>query len=748
MLRIYLNNENEYLDLYENESLELTVSSKDLSDPVKVIGDISKELSVPATKKNNNIFKHYHRGDVSGQLDARKFIQCTLIIANQPNKTGRISLESVSVKSGVPYEYKLRYHSDLAEMIKKLGEDKLSDVDMSAYDDANWDAKDAFENASFTHNQAIVYPLCSIKNRFIFSASNVSAALDLDKTKNIAYNTTIGTGTTSNTIENFSLSPEDVIPALRVGNILDRIETEYDLDFTGAIREDYVEDLRLWLNREIKTQEGDVFTGAASSLTTISGSLAAADGFIGTQSIAFNNPAPDSTQVTISATFSGTGSINMKYDGATVASVTSSGGTSSIYNVTNGGVMTFDAELSQSTTVNLTITINHYDSVNPVNNYTVTLTDSFGTGALGVLDISQRVPDVTVKEFLRTLFEMFNLVSTAETDSTGTVVVNTYHYDYFIYSGNTIDLNKYLDSSDREVLPPNNYSSVTFEATKGDTAIETGYLNTQERKFGYLNYEDDNSDRLSGTDYKVSLKSMFQPLERLQDVTTSAFRDIETATFLDTDNNRKLGKLAFTYATRSSTNTADRLSWRDTTLSAQEAIQNYVVPSNIYTLESVPLRNDSALRNFAVGLHFSEELNVTDPSIDISGISLFNLFYKGTVKNLFNQSFRRTKLDCFLPSNVIADLTPNTKLLIANNYYLISSYTVDYRTQRVSFELLQVGSSIPSEFTLNSDSYSSVSGTGTVIYLDSTGKINYLDVGTGGSTINSIGAVKRTYNIA
>ena len=77
MLRIYLNNEAEYLDLYENESLELTVSSKDLSDPVKIIGDISKELSVPATKKNNNIFKHYHRGDVSGQLDARKFIQCT-----------------------------------------------------------------------------------------------------------------------------------------------------------------------------------------------------------------------------------------------------------------------------------------------------------------------------------------------------------------------------------------------------------------------------------------------------------------------------------------------------------------------------------------------------------------------------------------------------------------------------------------------------------------------------------------------
>lgn len=747
MLRIYLNNDNEYLDLYENEGLELTVSSKDLSDPVKVIGDISKQLSVPATKKNNTLFKHYHRGDVSGQLDARKFIQCTLIIANQPNRTGRLSLESVSVKNGVPYEYKLRYYSDLAEMIKELGEDKLSDVDMTAYDDANWDAKDAFENISFTHNQAVVYPLCSVKNRFIFSQSNQSAATDLDKTKNIAYNTGIGSGTTSLTTQNFSLSPEDVIPALRVGNILDRIENQYDLDFTGAIREDYVGDLRLWLNREIKEQEGDVFIGAATGLSVTSGSLAAADGLVSSNQIVFT-AADLELEVSISATFSGTGSVNMKYNGTTVASVTSTGSTSAIFDIVSGGIMTFDAELSTSATVSLTVNIDAYDRDNPANDYSVTVFDSFGTGSLGVLDISQRVPDVTVKDFLRTLFEMFNLVATAETDSSGTVVINTYHYDYFIYSGNTIDLNGFIDTSNREVMPPNNYSSVTFEATKGETAIETGYLNTQERKFGYLNYEDDNSDRLSGTDYKVSLKSMFQPLEQLQDVTTSAFRDIEAATFLDTDNNRKLGKLAFTYATKGSSNINDRLSWRDSTLSNQEAIRYYVVPSNIYSIESTPIRHDSASRNFAVGLHFSEELNVQDPSIDVTGIGLFNLFYKGTVKNLFNQSFRRTKLDCFLPSNIIADLAPNTKLLIANNYYLISSYTVNYKTQKVSFELLQVGSSIPSEFSLNSDNYSSVSGTGTVIYMDTSGKINYLDVGTGGNTINSVGEVKRTYNIA
>ncbi len=747
MLRIYLNNESEYLDLYENESLELTVEAKDLSDPVKIIGDISKELTVPATKKNNNIFKHYHRGDVVGQIDARKFIQCTLIMANQPNKTGRISIESVSVKSGVPYEYKLRYYSDLAEMIKKLGEDKMADVDLSAYDDSNWVAKDAFRNTSFTHNQAVVYPLCAHRTRFIWSSSNPSAALALENTKNIAYNSTIGTGTTSVTTQNFSMSPEDVIPALRVGNIIDRLELQYGLTFSGAIEEDYIQNLRLWLNKEIKESEGSEFTGIADTLSLTSGVLDSQDGFISVNQIAFNNPSPDTTRVRFSATYSGTGEVRMKSNGSTVQTINSTGATSGNHNITGSEIITFDATTSVSTTVAITITIEHFDSVNSANDYTVTVSDSFGTGALGTLDISQRVPDVTVKDFLRTLFEMFNLVATSNTSTDGTVNIETYHYDYFIYSGGVIDISKYMDSSDREVLPPNNYSSVTFEATKGDTAIETGYLNTQERKFGYLNYKDDNSDRLSGTDYKVSLKSMFQPLEQLIDITNNSVKEVEVATFLDTDNNRKMGKLCFTYATRSNTSSSTYISWRESTISNQEFISHYVLPSNVYADESVPLRQSVASINYLVGLHFSEEQLVSAPEVNITGVSLYNNFYKGTVRNMFDESFRRTKLKCYLPSNIITDLAPNTKILVNGSYYLISSYTVDFRTQLVNFNLLLVGSKLPSDFELQSNFYQTTSGTGRVTYMSSLGKIIYTDVGTGGSTINSIGEVKSTYNL-
>ncbi len=747
MLRIYLNNEEQYLDLYENESLKLTVEAKDLSDPVKIIGDISKELTVPATKKNNNIFKHYHRGDVVGQIDARKFIQCTLIMANKPNKTGRISIESVSVKSGVPYEYKLRYYSDLAEMIKKLGEDKMADVDLSAYDDSNWVAKDAFRNTAFTHNQAVVYPLCAHRTRFIWSSSNPSAALALDNTKNIAYNSIIGSGTTSVTTNNFSMTPEDVIPALRVGNIIDRLELQYGLSFSGAIEEDYIQNLRLWLNKEIKESEGSEFTGIADSLSLTSGSLDSQDGFIGTNQIAFNNPAPDTTRVRFSATFSGTGEIRMKSNGSTVQTINSTGATSGNHNITGSEIITFDATTSVSTTVAITITIEHFDSVNSANDYTVTVTDSFGTGALGTLDISQRVPDVTVKDFLRTLFEMFNLVATSSTSSDGTVNIETYHYDYFIYSGNTIDISRYMDSSDRDVLPPNNYSSVTFEATNGETAIETGYLNTQERKFGYLNYKDDNSDRLSGTDYKVSLKSMFQPLEQLRDVTNNSVKEVEVATFLDTDNNSKMGKLCFTYATRSNVTSSTYISWRESTISNQEFISHYVLPSNIYADESVPLRQSSATINYLVGLHFNEEQLVSAPEVDITGVSLYNNFYKGTVRNMFDESFRRTKLKCYLPSNIITDLAPNTKLLVNGSYYLISSYTVDFRTQLVDFNLLLVGSKLPDDFELQTTFLQTSSGTGRVTYMSSAGRLTYTDIGTGGNNINSIGEVKSTYNL-
>ena len=100
-----------------------------------------------------------------------------------------------------------------------------------------------------------------------------------------------------------------------------------------------------------------------------------------------------------------------------------------------------------------------------------------------------------------------------------------------------------------------------------------------------------------------------------------------------------------------------------------------------------------------------------------------------------------------MPSNIITDLAPNTKLLVNGSYYLISSYTVDFRTQLVDFNLLLVGSKLPSDFELQSNFYQTTSGVGRVTYMSSLGRIIYTDIGTGGNTINSIGEVKSTYNL-
>ena len=59
MQAIQLYIENERLEMFKDESLEITQSIKNVRDISKVFTTFSKQFSVPASKTNNRIFQHY-----------------------------------------------------------------------------------------------------------------------------------------------------------------------------------------------------------------------------------------------------------------------------------------------------------------------------------------------------------------------------------------------------------------------------------------------------------------------------------------------------------------------------------------------------------------------------------------------------------------------------------------------------------------------------------------------------------------
>ena len=56
-LQLYI--EGQRIDLFKDENVSLTQSIKNVKDISKIFTDFSKTFSVPASKENNKVFKHY-----------------------------------------------------------------------------------------------------------------------------------------------------------------------------------------------------------------------------------------------------------------------------------------------------------------------------------------------------------------------------------------------------------------------------------------------------------------------------------------------------------------------------------------------------------------------------------------------------------------------------------------------------------------------------------------------------------------
>ena len=101
------------LDLFEEESINITNSIKEVKDIAKVFTDYSQQFNVPASKPNNKLFKHYYNFDIQGGYDARVKREALIKINGEDYRTGFVSLSSVSMKN-----HSL-FHTRLASMVKQ-----------------------------------------------------------------------------------------------------------------------------------------------------------------------------------------------------------------------------------------------------------------------------------------------------------------------------------------------------------------------------------------------------------------------------------------------------------------------------------------------------------------------------------------------------------------------------------------------------------------------------------------------------
>lgn len=746
------------LDMFKDESITIKQSVKDMKDPKKLFTDFSRAFSVPATKKNNRIFKHYYNIDIVDGLDSRALMPCKLFLGGSVYKDGNLTVESVKMYRGKPMQWNLRFVGLLSELSKMFGSQELTEIGLEEYNIPNFNPQSEFSTAAM---DTITFPLASKSNRYLVhsSDSQIVNTLGLDNAKNIRFtNSTRQEGI-------YGVTSEDIVGALRVGKILDNIANHYNIEFTGCFTRDYIRDLYLWMHKPDKDRDGEPITRSVESLNW--GSQPSNGVSVTTRSVVvgqvFSNK---SYYIRAKATFTGDAKVVIKHNGtAIVEQEQSNQFTQTIYcEYGNGseGTYTFEVQHPNTATSAVTFTVEVVENdlylpfgeivEEPLTSTTHTATDSFTLSSTVGYQINEHIPQMKVMDFLTSLFKMFNVVAevTKEYGDTNPNTrnqddyynIHTEHFDRFMSRGQEKDFTKYIDNREHLVKKPNLFSALRFGFSKTKTAMEQGFLKVNGRPYGELTYQvlSSEGDRLIGDEYKMEVKNQRIPLERLYNLVDNSVTPIVYTQFGDLKGSEQTTDPKFTYVASVTGGTGIAYD----TGGAVANVVNYCLPSNVYAGGDTP---SSVLDPQELGLYFGEELNEHAVNSSVVGLGLVNNFYRGLLSMIFDEDKRRVTMQGEIPTGQLLNLKMSDVLKIGNNIYNINSIDTNYLTGNSNLELTLVGRSKSQFFELLTRRVSNTNGSGgadlRITFMNQNGFIDSATISGGSfSDIDCIGHIR------
>ena len=211
----------EQLDLYADENIEINSSVTDIEDIEKNTTEFTKDFTVPASNKNNRLFKHYYNADIDNTFDARIKVDGGILLNGFVYKLGKYRLSKVSVKNNKPSSYTIQFWGNLLRLKDSVGKDELSDLDLSEFDhDYTSDTvRDGLTESLFNTN--IIYNLFAKKQYYYNTDPNDKTITD--QLANIAYGDGLGDN---------GVVWNDLRPSIRIIEIIKAIEVKYSFTFS------------------------------------------------------------------------------------------------------------------------------------------------------------------------------------------------------------------------------------------------------------------------------------------------------------------------------------------------------------------------------------------------------------------------------------------------------------------------------------------------------------------------------------
>ena len=684
-LQLYI--EGQRVELFDDESVSITQSIQNVKDISKVFTAFSKTFTIPATKNNNKIFKHYYNFDITNGFDARTKKDASIELNSIPFLDGKIKLEGVDLKNNKAYSYKVTFFGSTVVLKDLLGEDKLSSLLSLNSLSETYSPTDI--EAGLKRNPAsndVVVPLITHTTR-LFYDSSTSHSHDSQYSGNLYYQS--GNG------HEHGVAWDELKYALRIDNIIRAIESSYNLtfsnDFFNSSNPIYY-NLFMWLHRKkgkvgAGTQVAE-YTSLINGWTTEFGSVSQmVDN--STFKIGTTDLSVDTFTLTLSRATTQPYSISILRNGLDIYSESNIVSTNKVINLFPyvQDVAEYQVILTYESAISFTNILWTY-AVETDPGFVET--DTFSTNSFSVLEIfefiiTEQIPEIKVIDFLTGLFKMFNLTAYVDKSTKEIVVLPL---DDFYANGGSYDITKYVDSKSSSVNVALPYREVSFSYEDTESFLAANHNQLSGQDWAKESYEEVNEsgDKLDGGLYKVELPFAHFKYERLIDINDNSITTIQWGWAVDDNQDSYIGKPLLFYPVLNNIQDnwvnegisfVDAVDSEGVYTSHKEITGSIVMPSNAISFLSTtttPNINFKDERNEYWGFVYTE--------------TLFEAYYKNYIESVFNKNNRITKLSTYLPLRILSKYTLADRFVIKGNSYKINSITTNLQTGKSDLELL------------------------------------------------------------
>ena len=671
-VQIYVNDIR--LDLFQDESIEVTSSTQNIQDISKVFTDFSQSFTIPASKVNNGVFSHYYNNDVNGTFLAKNRVDARIEINHSLFRVGKIQLEGAEIKNNKAESYKITFFGDVVTIKDNFGEDKLKDLDYSSIQ-TTYSGSEVRGSISSTTDNDIRYPLISSNNPWKYGEGG---AYDISSVSSPI---------------NFT----ELFPAVRVAKIFEIIAAQYNLIFTGNFLSDtrFTKMFSWWKNKKnarFDLEPIDItFNNATEAVFT--------DNFV-----RFEYQSPKSFTpfgYDASLTYNGYFRLNLYHYcddvGATyyidVYSRHASQSQATLqytmtFNVTSAGSQgtgQFDQKLNNTSTdyyysykIRSSTAVTVYDvNLKYTHYFTARVSVGIPTEAFEVetwcnlsnvdnpfvlsafSDLNNTAPDMKVADYFSGILKEFNLTCTPLQDGT---TFNIEPLEEWYEYGGEVDITPYTIIDSIKIDRPKLYKSISFEWEKSKSFMNKGFFGEYGREYGSLK----STFNYDGGDFKIKL-----PFENLYfNKFTNTNLQVAYAITDPLIDKGYVPKVCNLYLDEST----------DCSFYFNDGTTTTEITSYVPLGQDTVYNSDNYSSNF--GLDVSTLKNISIPN------SLYQTYYEPYLLNLFDDKTRMVKLECILPLEVLTALTLDDTIILRDKKYRINTMKSNLTSGMVSLELL------------------------------------------------------------